>query len=206
MTKIEKDLNFDTEPPVNPFELFDKWFKEANKVEDIFPNSFTLATADKTNQPQARTLLLRNIDKNGFVFYTNKNSRKGKTMKENPKASMLFYWKILGRQIEIEGNIEHITDKESDMYFSKRPRKSQIGAWASNQSDKLENRNIFEEKIKKYEQKFENKEIPRPPHWGGYRLKPRTIEFWQIEDFRLHRRLKYTKNKYNKWENNLLYP
>lgn len=205
MIKMEKDKTFDTQPQQKPFTIFMQWLNDANIKEKIFPNAFTLATVNKQGKPHARTLLLRDANEDGFIFYTNQESRKGLDLQQNENASMLFYWKKLGRQIEINGTVEKISEDESDKYFANRPRNSQIGAWASDQSKTLKDRETFDSKIDKYDNKFKDQDVTRPPHWGGYIIRPERIEFWQIEEFRLHRRLEYIKTDQN-WSHQLLYP
>jgi len=188
----------------DPFNLFKKWYDLACKTEINDPNAMTLSTISK-NKPSSRIVLLKSYDKNGFVFYTNSNSKKGKSIKENNNVSLNFYWKSQNRQIRIEGEANMIKSKVADSYFKSRSRESQIGAWASNQSDKLNSRNELIENITKYENKFKDKDVPRPYDWNGYVVIPQSIEFWQEMPFRIHDRLIYSK-KNNKWKSKILYP
>ena len=190
----------------NPVNLFKEWFKKAETTEPNDPNALSLATADKTGRPKVRMVLLKGFSDDGFTFYTNFNSSKGKDLKENPKASMCFHWKSLLRQIRIYGNVVQVSDKEADEYYNSRAYGSRIGAWASSQSEILEKREIFTEKIKEFEKKFpDQKKVPRPPHWSGWRLLPKEIEFWLDGEGRIHERLNY-KKKNGSWEKELLYP
>lgn len=175
----------------NPFEQFSLWFEEAMESQLPEPNAMILATATKDGKPSLRTLLLKGFDEKGFVFYTNYESRKGKELLENNNASILFFWPEIERQIRLEGTVEKISEAESKRYFDSRPYKSRIGAWASNQSEVIENRFFIVKKFLKYFVKFHSKDIPLPPYWGGYILKPRTFEFWQGRASRLHDRVRY---------------
>ena len=190
----------------NPVNLFKEWFKKAETTEPNDPNALSLATADKTGRPKVRMVLLKGFSDDGFTFYTNFNSSKGKDLKENPKASMCFHWKSLLRQIRIYGNVVQVSDKEADDYYNSRAYGSRIGAWASNQSEVLESRKSLDESIEKFKKKFpdENK-VPRPPNWSGWRLIPREIEFWLDGEGRIHERLVYVKEN-QKWKKKLLYP
>lgn len=192
--------------PDNPYVLFGAWYKEAQKAEAVDPNAFCLATADSRGRPSVRTLLMKGVDEEGFTFYTNLESRKGEELATNPFAALCFYWKSLGRQVRAEGAVERVTDAEADSYFSTRPRESQIGAWASQQSRPLSDRAAFEARLLKYENKFEGQAVPRPPHWSGWRLCPVRIEFWQAQDFRLHHRIAYSREEGAVWTTTLLYP
>ena len=195
------------EPADNPMTIFQEWLKDAEKTEHSYPNAFTLATADATGQPAARMLLLKGLDENGFVFYTNTESRKGDNLRANTKAAMLFYWKSLLRQIRIEGIVENVTPREADEYFATRPRGSQIGAWASQQSRPMDTFKDLQDSVAACEKKFAGQDIiPRPPHWTGYRVIPTNIEFWIEGDFRLHHRHLYKKNDSNTWTMSLLNP
>ena len=158
----------------------------------------TLATANEDGQPSARIVLLKGFDDRGFVFYTNYHSRKGKELSENSRACLLFYWPAVARQVRIEGTVEKVTAEESDRYFSSRPLGSRIGAWASDQSQPVTNREELEKRFAEYSEKF-GEQVPRPPHWGGYRVKPSTIEFWQGRDNRLHDRLLYRLQDNGSW-------
>ena len=171
---------------------FDKWWKESleSDIEEV--NAMTLATSSNDGIPSARIVLLKGYDKRGFVFFTNYQSLKGQQLLENPRACLVFFWKEIERQIRITGLVEKVSVKESDDYFSSRPEGSRIGAWASPQSQVIVSRNWLEENEKEFQQKFKNKTIPRPQHWGGYRVKPISIEFWQGRSNRLHDRINYT--------------
>lgn len=196
----------ETDAKLNAIEQFTAWWNEAVKSEIDEVNAFTLATATKQGIPSARIVLLKGYDNDGFVFFTNYESHKGKTISENPYAAMVFFWKELERQIRIEGKIEKVSIVESDEYFFSRPVGSQVGAWASPQSSVIKNRNVIEENVKKYEHRFITEPITRPPHWGGYRLSPSLIEFWQGRPNRLHDRLQYTLQKNGVWEMERLAP
>ena len=189
----------------NPIELFKKWFSKAEETEINDPNAVAVATSDKANQPNVRMVLLKGLSDRGFVFYTNFNSKKGNELKINKKASMCFHWKSLRRQIRVIGEVEKVTDKEADDYYNSRPYKNKIGAWASSQSEKLNKRDDFLKKINDYEKKYPTENIPRPPHWSGWRLVPTQIEFWLDGEGRIHERLNYVKEN-TKWRKELLYP
>lgn len=158
----------------------------------------TLATTSGEGRPCARIVLLKSFDDQGFVFYTNYNSRKGKELAENPRACLLFYWSPLWRQVRIEGVVEKVSEAESDEYFHSRPLGSKLGAWASDQSQPVQNRAELEECFDEFSAKFGDS-VPRPPHWGGYRVKPQVIEFWQGRENRLHDRLRYTRQSDDSW-------
>ena len=188
----------------NPFDLFNKWYDLARETEINDPNAMTLSTI-LNNQPSSRVVLLKFHDKKGFVFYTNSNSKKGKSISENNNIALNFHWKTQNRQIRIEGQANKVSPELADSYFNSRPRGSQIGAWSSNQSDELVTRNELIENIKKFEIKYKDQEIPRPPNWNGYLVKPQLIEFWQEMPFRVHDRILYTYIN-NNWKINKLYP
>ena len=191
----------------NPVNLFKEWFKKAETTEPNDPNALSLATADQTGRPKVRMVLLKGFSDDGFTFYTNFNSSKGKDLKENPKASMCFHWKSLLRQIRIYGNVVQVSDKEADEYYNSRAYGSRIGAWASNQSEVLESRKSLDDSIEKFKKKFhDEKKVPRPPNWSGWRLVPEEIEFWRDGDNRIHERLKYVKNNGKGWKRFLLNP
>ncbi len=199
MELIKKDLKKD------PFEQFDLWFKEAVNTDFPFPNSFVLSTSDSEGNISSRVLLLKEIKDKGFKFYTNENSQKGKDLVINKYASICFWWDRLERQVRINGQVSVLSNDESDEYFKTRPRGSQLGAWASEQSTVIADRSVLEENYLKYENKFKNKEIPRPDYWKGYILLPSTFEFWQGRDNRLHDRFLYTVNG-NGWAISRLAP
>lgn len=190
---------------MNPFALFKEWFNHPAVLALKEPTAVTLATADKNGEPSVRVVLLKNWDERGFVFYTNSLSHKGNDLTENPQAALLFYWMDLERQIRVEGKVEQVTGKEADDYFASRRRESQLGAWASQQSQTLQSREVLLKRLEEYRTKFEGQDVPRPPHWLGYRVIPKTIEFWQEGDFRLHQRQLFTR-KGNDWEVTLLNP
>jgi pyridoxamine 5'-phosphate oxidase len=183
----EADVN------ANAIEQFTRWWNEAMKSEITEVNAMTLATASKDGVPDARIVLLKGYNEEGFVFFTNYESRKGKELAENPKATLVFFWKELERQVRVEGVVEKVSEKESDEYFNSRPEGSRIGAWASPQSTVIDTREVIEKNAENYLKEFLQKQITRPPHWGGYIVKPTAIEFWQGRSNRLHDRLRYTK-------------
>jgi len=179
----------------NPFIQFTKWYEYILNSDLNEPTAMTLSTADVNGNPSARIVLLKEFDDTGFVFYTNYESRKGKDLKENPKAALNFFWDQQRRQIRIEGRIEKISQETSKKYFSSRPRESQIGAWVSAQSSEVPNREFLENKFEELVEKFGNEEIPLPDYWGGYRVIPNYFEFWQGRENRLHDRICYKKQK-----------
>ena len=189
----------------NPIKQYEKWFDEALKSNILDPYAACLSTVDNLGRPSSRILYIRDIIPNGFVFYTNYNSNKGSHLNDNKHACLNVFWAELDRQIRIQGIINKVEEGISDKYFNSRPRASQIGAWASDQSKKIKDRLELESKIKYYEQKFENKNVSRPSHWGGYCLSPTLLEFWQGRSSRLHDRIVYTKNN-NKWSKSRLSP
>ncbi len=189
----------------NPIELFKIWMKKAKKKEINDPNALSLATSDKDGNPSVRMVLLKDISKNGFVFYTNLNSKKSLDIKSNPKAAMCFHWKSLQRQIRIFGVVEKVNDDIADKYFNSRGYDSRIGAWASKQSEIISSRKYLLKSIENYKKKFINKNLPRPKHWSGWNLIPSTIEFWLDGPNRIHERLKFSKLK-NNWKKVLLSP
>lgn len=178
----------------DPFKQFRRWLLEAAGRRAPLPETMTLATATRTGRPSARTLLLRAFDNSGFVFYTNYSGRKGKELAENPQAALVFYWPRLGRQIRVEGRVVAVSAKESDGYFSSRPRESQLSAWASKQSRLVRDRRFLEKRVKRFNEKYPGR-VPRPPNWGGYRLRPTVFEFWKERLGRLHDRLRYRRSK-----------
>ena len=189
---------------LNPFELFANWYDLAIETEINDPNAMTLSTISN-NKPSSRVVLLKSHDEKGFVFYTNSNSKKGKSISENNNIALNFHWKTQNRQIRIEGQAKIVSSEIADSYFDSRPRGSQIGAWSSNQSAELNARSELIDNIKKFEKKYEDQDIPRPSHWNGYLVKPQLIEFWQEMPFRIHDRVVYTLFN-NKWEIKKLYP
>ena len=199
-TLLEQDVDHD------PFLQFNKWWDEAIKSELDEINAMTLATATVNGMPSARIVLLKSVSEEGFVFFTNYNSQKGKELLENPNACLVFFWKELERQISISGKVEKISDGESDEYFLSRPEGSRIGAWASPQSSIIASREIIEDNIAKYQQQFADGEIARPPHWGGYIVIPSVIEFWQGRPDRLHDRIQYSKLQDGSWKVERLAP
>lgn len=191
----------------NPFEQFANWYKEANEVETVpIKDTMTLSTVDENGLPDSRVVLLKNHNKNGFTFYTNLNSAKSKQMKINPFASLCFHWQNLKRQVRIQGKISQVEDSVADEYFASRPRGSQIGAWASDQSEILESREILLQKVREIEKRFENQEIPRPKFWSGFVVEPFKFEFWQDQADRLHDRFQFTLAKDNSWKIQRLNP
>ena len=189
----------------DPFALFDSWFAEARVSEPNDSNAMALATADAEGRPAVRMVLLKGHGPDGFVFYTNRESRKAGDLAVNAQAALLFHWKSLRRQIRIEGPVSRVSDAESDAYFASRSRDSQLGAWASEQSRPLPSRAIFEARFEAMQFRFEGGEVPRPPHWGGYRVTPERIEFWQDRAHRLHERRLFTPGA-DGWTEGLLYP
>ena len=191
----------------DPFELFEKWFVEAKKKEINDPNALALGTVSRECIPSVRMVLLKGFDRNGFVFYTNLNSQKGKEIKENPNATMCFHWKSLLRQIRIVGILNQVDDKTADDYYNTREYGSRIGAWASKQSSILKSRDELLNTLENFKKKYNDKDnVPRPIHWSGWNLKPSSIEFWLDGDNRIHERLKYTLDKNNNWVKTLLSP
>lgn len=183
----------------DPIKQFAKWFGEAEAAGVKLPNAMTLATATKDGEPSARMVLLKGFDNEGFVFFTNYESRKGREMDENPRAALVFYWTEFDRQVRITGGIEKVSRAESESYFHTRPIDSQLGAWASNQSQVISSREVLEEKMRELMAQYEGGEVPLPPYWGGYRLAPASIEFWQNRLGRLHDRLRYTLQQNGEW-------
>ena len=196
---VESDLATDAT------EQFSRWWTEAvnSEIEEV--NAMTLATASREGIPSARIVLLKSFDSEGFVFFTNYRSQKSIHLEENPRAALVFFWKELERQVRIEGTVAKVSAEESDDYFLSRPEGSRLGAWASPQSQIIADRKILEENIKKYTLSFE-KQIPRPPFWGGYRVSPLSIEFWQGRSNRLHDRIRYKKDTGGDWQRERLAP
>lgn len=194
--KLQALLEKDVDP--NPVKQFQQWWNEAMMSNIEEPNAMTLATSNHKGNPSARIVLLKGLSNDGFAFFTNYESRKGKELKENPYASLLVFWKELERQVRIEGTVVKADEEKSNEYFESRPALSKIGAWSSPQSSVIKSRDDLEENVLKYQRKFSDGAIPRPPHWGGYIVKPALIEFWQGRPNRLHDRLQYTLTN-DKW-------
>lgn len=189
----------------SPFAQFNVWMTEAESAEPADPNAVILATVAPDGRPSLRTVLLKGIDERGFVFYTNKESRKGQELAANPNAALLFYWKSLRRQVRIEGVVEHVTDAEADAYYATRARISRLGAWASQQSQPLSSRMLLEERLAEMERRYPS-EIPRPTYWSGYRVLPASFEFWQEMPYRLHDRTVYRRIENGTWGQTKLFP
>jgi pyridoxamine 5'-phosphate oxidase len=192
------------EPAADPFVVFQAWMAEATQTELNDPNAMTLATATEDGRPSARIVLLKAADREGFVFYTNTESRKGMELAANPEVALLFHWKSLARQVRIEGHAEPVRPEEADAYFASRPRISRLGAWASHQSRPLPDRAELEARLEEMQTRYEAA-VPRPPHWSGYRVRPDSFEFWQDMPFRLHDRTVFTRAS-GVWRVSKLYP
>ena len=191
----------------DPIELFKVWMEEAKRTEPNDPNALALGTSDQNNIPSVRMVLLKDFNKDGFVFYTNLNSQKGNELKKNPKASMCFHWKSLLRQVRIKGTVKEVSNEVADEYYNTRSYESRIGAWASNQSSILQTRDELLKSIEEYKKKYRNKDrVPRPNHWSGWNLIPSSIEFWLDGNDRIHERLKYIKDEKGAWNKCLLSP
>jgi pyridoxamine 5'-phosphate oxidase len=191
MTVVEDDAQLFAAD--EPFELFDRWFAEAQASEPNDPNAMALATVDADGLPDVRMVLLKGHDARGFVFYTNTHSAKGRELAGQPQAALLFHWKSLRRQVRVRGRVEAVSEAESDAYFASRPRGSQVGAWASDQSATLSAREVLEAKVAEFDAKFDGADVPRPPHWRGYRIVPAQIEFWRDRRSRLHERWVFSR-------------
>ncbi|HEY3757579.1 MAG TPA: pyridoxamine 5'-phosphate oxidase [Opitutaceae bacterium] len=195
----EKDLARD------PYRQFDKWFQEAEASKLVEPNAMVLSTASRDGAPSSRIVLLKGVDGRGFVFYTNYESRKGREIESNPRASLLFPWFPIERQVIVEGRLVKVTREETEAYFHSRPRLSQLSAWASQQSAIVSGRAVLEQAMQALEQKYAGQVVPVPPQWGGYRLAPDNVEFWQGRRSRLHDRLRYRREK-DSWVTERLSP
>ena len=189
-----------------PFRLFAEWLDDAVKSEPNDPNGVALATVDETGMPNVRMVLLKGFDEQGFVFYTNFESAKGREIRATMKAAMCFHWKSLRRQVRVRGPVEIVSDAEADAYYATRPRGSRIGAWASKQSSPLESRFALEKAVAEFTARYAIGEIPRPGHWSGFRIVPQTIEFWHDRPFRLHDRVVFSRTEDGGWEKTRLYP
>jgi pyridoxamine 5'-phosphate oxidase len=188
---VLKGLSEETAGP-DPLALFAEWYEDAKRSGIYLPEAMTLATASKDGRPSARLMLLKGFDERGLRFFTNYESRKGDDLKDNPRAALVFHWSRLQRQVRVEGEVEKLPELESQEYFATRPRGSQLGAWASEQSSPVADRRLLEEAFREHEARYEGSDVPLPPFWGGYRVIPEAIEFWQGRANRLHDRLRYT--------------
>jgi pyridoxamine 5'-phosphate oxidase len=189
----------------DPIERFQEWFREAEQAGVEVPEAMTLATAGVDGVPSARIVLLKGADDEGFVFYSGYVSRKAGELEQNPRAALVFYWRPLGKQVRVEGPVERVSEGESAAYFATRPRGSQLAAWASQQSQPLESREELERRYAELEREYDGREVPRPPHWGGFRLQPDAIEFWEHRENRLHDRFRYARAREG-WTTELLSP
>ena len=190
----------------DPFELFGEWMGEAEISEPSDANAAALATIDNLGMPNVRIVLLKGVDERGFLFYTNFNSTKGREVQKTPKAAVCFHWKSLGRQVRVRGKVEFVSDEEADVYFRTRHPQSRLGAWASDQSQPLDNRETLIERVEGYREKYGEENIPRPPNWSGFRINPQSIEFWRDGEFRLHDRVVFTPDGKGGWSGQRLYP
>ncbi len=194
-----------TLPMSDPLQWFDLWMTEARRSSEPEPTAMSLATVDHAGQPTVRIVLLKDFDRKGFVFYTNLKSAKAEQLRDHQRAGLCVMWKTLCRQVRIDGAVEMVDDQQADAYFATRPRNSQIGAWASKQSQPLKSRAELQQAFRQYEERFEGKPVPRPSFWSGYRVVPQTMEFWQIGDYRLHDRWQFQRRA-DGWERVRLYP
>ena len=196
----------ETDISLDPYLQFEKWFQEALNAAISEPNAMTLATANENGIPSARVVLLKEFTTEGFVFYTNYNSQKGKEIEQNPYACLVFFWVDLERQVRIDGVVEKVSEEESTQYFHSRPKGSQLGAIASRQSEKIKSRKVIEDKLADLEKDYAEKDVPKPEYWGGYRVIPNRIEFWQGRSNRLHDRIVYIQDKDQSWKFERLAP
>jgi pyridoxamine 5'-phosphate oxidase len=203
---VAKLTSGDLDHAADPFPLFDDWLQEATRSEPNDPNAMALATVDETGMPDLRMVLLKGFDRDGFVFYTNLESQKGRQLVATPKAALCFHWKSLRRQVRVRGMVDPVTPEEADAYFQTRPRLSRIGAWASEQSRPLESRFALEKAVAFYTARYAAGTIPRPPHWSGFRVIPQSIEFWRDGPFRLHDRVRFTRAGETEWKRERLFP
>jgi len=190
----------------DPHALFEHWFAEAKQSEPNDPDAMAVASVGADGQPSVRMVLLKGHDARGFVFYTNHESRKGGELLADPKAALMFHWKTLRRSVRVEGPVSPVSDEEADAYFASRGRDSRIGAWASDQSRPLDSRETFEARVEEVRARFEGQDVPRPPHWSGFRVAPTRIEFWRDRPARLHERRLFTRAADGGWTEGLLYP
>ena len=196
----------ESEAASDPFEQFRRWFSDAKEADILDPNAMTLATCGAAGVPQARIVLLKHFDEAGFVFFTNYRGDKALELKDNPSASLMFYWDKLNRTVRIVGDVRRVDRAQSERYFASRPRASQLAAWASAQSQPLTSRAALDEQYAAYEQQFARRDVPTPPFWGGYRLRPWSIEFWQGQPSRLHDRLRFDRQRDGTWRLTRLSP
>ncbi len=202
----DRDTLRESDLPLNPFTQFQTWLEEARATGLVQPDAMALATAGPEGHPSVRMVLLRGLDERGFAFFTNYDSRKGRDLEANPWAALVFYWPELERQVRVEGSVEHVSPRESDGYFKSRPRGSQLSAWASPQSQVIPSREELEQRMEKYDREYQDNPVPRPPHWGGFRVVPQLVEFWQGGLDRLHDRLCYRRRFDGGWRIERLAP